>query len=310
MSKRERSSPPEARPSASPGREPNELTRKIRKLEIRSKRLVNELFSGEYHSSFKGRGIEFSHVREYQYGDDVRAIDWNTSAHKNDLYVKQFTEERERTLLLLLDGSGSMLFGSGGRLKKDLAAEASAILAFSAVQNNDKVGLLIFSDRVETYIPPRKGRAHALAILRAIYSVDNTGRKTDIDAALGFIRRTQKRKAIIFLMSDLVGAGYEKGMKLLNTRHDFVVIHLGDRLDMELPRSCLLDLVDPESGERLTIDARSVAALARYSEVSRRDREDLGRQLRRMKVDTVFLETGRSIIGGLNAFFRNRERKL
>ncbi|NTU67747.1 MAG: DUF58 domain-containing protein [Chlorobiaceae bacterium] len=300
----------EPRSGTSAGRETNELTRKIRKLEIRSRRLVNELFSGEYHSSFKGRGIEFSHVREYQYGDDVRSVDWNTSAHKNDLYVKQFTEERERTLLLLLDGSGSMLFGSGGRLKKDIAAEVSAILAFSAVQNNDKVGLLIFTDRVETYIPPRKGRAHALAILRAIYSIDHTGRKTDIDAALGFIRRTQKRKAIIFLMSDLIGAGYDKGMKLLNVRHDFVVIHLGDRLDMELPLSCLLDLVDPESGERLTIDARSLLTLARYSAAARRDRDDLRQQLRRMKVDTVFLETDRSIIGGLNAFFRNRERKV
>ncbi|NTV02367.1 MAG: DUF58 domain-containing protein [Chlorobiaceae bacterium] len=310
MAQRERSIHGELRPGAPPGREPNELTRKIRKLEIRSRRLVNELFSGEYHSSFKGRGIEFSHVREYQYGDDVRAVDWNTSAHKNDLYVKQFTEERERTLLLLLDGSGSMLFGSGTRLKKDLAAEVSAILAFSAVQNNDKVGLLIFTDRVETYIPPRKGRAHALAILRAIYSVDHTGRKTDIDAALGFIRRTQKRKAIIFLMSDLIGSGYDKGMKLLNARHDFVVVHLGDRLDMELPRSCLLDLVDPESGERLTIDARSLVMLSRYSSAARRDREDLRKQLRRMKVDTVFLETDRSIIGGLNAFFRNRERKV
>ena len=300
----------QARPGVFPGRETNELTRKIRKLEIRSRRLVNELFSGEYHSSFKGRGIEFSHVREYQYGDDVRAVDWNTSAHKNDLYVKQFTEERERTMLLVLDGSGSMLFGSGGRLKKDLAAEVSAILAFSAVQNNDKVGLLIFSDRVETYIPPRKGRAHALAILKAIYSVGHAGRRTDIDAALGFIRRTQKRKAIIFLLSDLVGIGYEKGMKLLNARHDFVVIHLGDRLDLDLPRSCLLDLVDPESGERLTVDARSRVLLSRYAAVTRRDREDLRQQLRRMKVDTVLLETGRSIISGLNTFFRNRERKI
>lgn len=310
MSQREQVIRGDRRPGPSPGKEPSELTRKIRKLEIRSRRLVNELFSGEYHSSFKGRGIEFSHVREYQYGDDVRAVDWNTSAHKNGLYVKLFTEERERTLLLLLDGSGSMLFGSGARLKKDLAAEVSAILAFSAVQNNDKVGLLIFTDRVETFIPPRKGRAHALAILREIYSLDNSSRKTDIDSALGFIRRTQKRKAIVFLLTDLIGTGYERGMKLLNTRHDFVMIHLGDPLDMDLPRSCLLDLVDPESGERVTVDARSGLLLDRYAAAGRRDREDLRQQLRRMKVDTVFLDTGRSIIGGLNAFFRNRERKV
>jgi uncharacterized protein (DUF58 family) len=309
MRRRKNAMPEASRSGSTPDREPNELTRKIRKLEIRSRRLVNELFSGEYHSTFKGRGIEFSHVREYQYGDDVRAVDWNTSAHKNGLYVKLFAEERERTMLLLLDGSGSMLFGSGARLKKDLAAEVSAILAFSAVQNNDKVGLLIFTDRVETYIPPRKGRAHALAILREIYSLDHSGR-TDIDAALSFIRRTQRRKAIIFLLSDLIGTKYERGMRLLNARHDFVVVHLGDPLDSELPRSCMLDLVDPESGDRMTVDARSRVLLSRYAAAARRDRDDLRQQLRRMKVDTVFLDTGRSIIGGLNAFFRNRERKV
>jgi uncharacterized protein (DUF58 family) len=289
--------------------DPKELSRRVRKLEIRSRRLVNELFSGEYHSSFKGRGIEFSHVREYQYGDDVRTIDWNTSAHKNDLYVKMFTEERERTMMLVLDGSGSMLFGSG-RLKKELAAEVSAILAFSAVQNNDKVGLLVFSDRVETYIPPRKGRAHSLVILNEIFSVRQCGRKTDIDAALSFIRRTQKRKTIVFLLTDLLGSGYERGMKLLNMRHEFVLIHLGDPLDTALPRSGLLDLVDPESGERITVDAMSRGFLASYTSARQREREELRRQLSRMKVDAVFLDTGQSIIGGLNAFFRQRERKV
>ncbi|NTW53033.1 MAG: DUF58 domain-containing protein [Chlorobiaceae bacterium] len=289
--------------------DPKEMSRRVRKLEIKSRRLVNELFSGEYHSSFKGRGIEFSHVREYQYGDDVRTIDWNTSAHKDDLYVKMFTEERERTMMLVLDGSGSMLFGSD-LLKKDLAAEVSAILAFSAVQNNDKVGLLVFSDRVETYIPPRKGRAHALVILNEIFSVRQSGRKTDIDAALSFVRRTQKRKTIVFLLTDLLGSGYEQGMKLLNMRHEFVLIHLGDPLDLQLPRSALLDLVDPESGERITVDTRSRGLVARYAASRQHEREELRRELRRMKVDAVFLDTGQSIIGGLNAFFRQRERKI
>ncbi|AOS84680.1 hypothetical protein BIU88_11385 [Chlorobaculum limnaeum] len=289
--------------------DPRELSAMVRKLEIRSRRLVNELFSGEYHSSFKGRGIEFSQVREYQYGDDVRTVDWNTSAHKNDLYVKMFTEERERILMLVLDGSGSMLFGSG-RLKKELAAEVSAILAFSAVQNNDMVGLLVFTDKVETYIPPRKGRAHALVILNEIFSLRQCGRKTDIDAALSFIRRTQKRKAIIFLLTDLLGSEYERGMKLLNIRHDFVLIHIGDPLDREFPRAGLLDLVDPETGERMTIDAGSRAFLARYATERQREREAVQRQLSRMKVDAVFLDTGKSIIGGLNAFFRHRERRV
>jgi uncharacterized protein (DUF58 family) len=288
--------------------DPGELAAMVRKLEIRSRRLVNEMFSGEYHSSFKGRGIEFSQVREYQYGDDVRTIDWNTSAHKNDLYVKMFTEERERILMLVLDGSGSMLFGSG-RLKKELAAEVSAILAFSAVQNNDMVGLLVFTDKVETYIPPRKGRAHALVILNEIFSLRQCGRKTDIDAALSFLRRTQKRKSIIFLLTDLLGSEYERGMKLLNVRHEFVLIHIGDPLDHELPRSGLLDLVDPESGERMTVDAGSRVFLSRYANHRREEREALQRQLSRMKVDAVFLDTGKSIIGGLNAFFRHRERR-
>ncbi|NTU52358.1 MAG: DUF58 domain-containing protein [Chlorobiaceae bacterium] len=289
--------------------DPRELATRVRKLEIRSRRLVNELFSGEYHSSFKGRGIEFSQVREYQYGDDVRTIDWNTSAHKNDLYVKMFTEERERIMILVLDGSGSMLFGSH-RLKKELAAEVAAILAFSAVQNNDMVGLLVFSDKVETYIPPRKGRAHALAILNVIFSLNQCGRKTDINEALSFIRQTQKRKAIVFLLTDLLGSDYERGMKMLNMRHEFVLIHIGDPLDSRLPGSALLDLVDPESDERITIDAGSRALLARYVSARSEEREVLLRQLSRMKIDTVFLDTGKSIICGLNAFFRHRERKI
>ena len=192
-----------------------DLARTIRRIEIRSKRLVNELFSGEYHSSFKGRGIEFSNVREYSWGDDVRAIDWNTSARKNDLYVKIFTEERERTLLLVLDGSGSMLFGSRQRTKKELASEVCAVLAFSAITNNDKVGLLIFTDRVEKYIPPRKGRSHVLVILEEIIGFKPLSRRTDIDAAMRFIRSTRKRQAIIFLLTDLVDEHYEKAMKIL-----------------------------------------------------------------------------------------------
>jgi uncharacterized protein (DUF58 family) len=289
---------------------PNDLPRLIRKLEIRSRRLVDELFSGEYHSSFKGRGIEFSNVREYQYGDDVRSVDWNTSAHKNGLYVKLFTEERERTLLLVLDGSGSMLFGSRRQLKKDLAAELCSVLAFSAIQNNDKVGLLIFTDRIERFIPPRKGRKHVLVILREIFSFSHAGKATDFDAALSFIRRTQKRKAIIFLLTDLVGTGYERGMKLLNGRHDFVLVHLGDPLDTALPLSCLIDLADPETGERITVDAASRRVATRYESARTEEREALRRQLRRMKVDGVFLDTNRSFISELNTFFRYRERKV
>ena len=287
-----------------------ELAWTIRHIEIRSKRLVNELFSGEYHSSFKGCGIEFSNVREYSWGDDVRTIDWNTSARKNDLYVKLFTEERERTLLLVIDGSGSMLFGSRQRTKKELAAEVCAVLAFSAIMNNDKVGLLIFSDRVEKFIPPRKGRSHVLVILEEIISLNSQSRGTDIGAALNFIRSTQRRQAIVFLLTDLVDERYEKAMKILNAKHDFVLIHLSDPLDREFPRTGMLHLHDLETGGKTIVDAAGGKALERYRISRREQREALKKQLSSLKIDTVYLETNRSIIGSLNRFFRYREKKI
>ncbi len=286
-----------------------ELQKIIRRVEIRSKRMASELFSGEYHSSFKGKGIEFSHVREYQYGDDVRSIDWNTSARKHELYVKLFTEERERTLLLVVDGSASMLFGSQERSKKRLALEVGAVLAFSAIQNNDKVGLLVFTDRIETFIAPRKGRQHVLVILDELFRMETRSRQTDINAALSFIRYALRRQAIIFLLTDLVDSDYEKGMKQLNTRHDFVLVHISDPLDKALPLSALLDLEEPETGLRLTLDAGSRRHIARYRQEQARQLEELRLRLRRMRIDTIFLDTDRSFIGDLNSFFRYRERK-
>jgi uncharacterized protein (DUF58 family) len=287
-----------------------ELQKIIRRVEIRSKRMASELFSGEYHSSFKGKGIEFSNVREYQYGDDVRSIDWNTSARKHELYVKLFTEERERSLLLVVDASASMLFGSRKQSKKNLALEVSAVLAFSALQNNDKVGLLVFTDRVETYIPPRKGRHHVLVILEELVRLKPRSRTTNIGAALSFIRYTRKRQEIIFLLTDLVDSDYEKGMKLLNTRHDFILVHISDPLDKALPLSSLLDLEEPETGLRLTLDGGSRREIERYRCEQSKQHEELRQRLRRMRIDSVFLDTGRSFIGDLNSFFRHREQKV
>jgi uncharacterized protein (DUF58 family) len=287
-----------------------ELQKIIRRVEIRSKRMASDLFSGEYHSSFKGKGIEFSNVREYQYGDDVRAIDWNTSARKHELYVKLFTEERERTLLLVVDGSASMQFGSRERSKKELALELSAVLAFSAIQNNDKVGLLIFTDRVETFIAPRKVRQHVLVILEELFRFEPQSRKTDINAALTFIRYALRRHAIIFLLTDLVDSDYEKGMKLLNNRHDFVLVHMSDPLDKALPLSGLLDLEEPETGLRITLDGGSPRQIDRYRREQSMQHEELRQRLRRMRIDSVFLDTDRSFIGELNSFFRYRERKV
>ncbi len=287
-----------------------ELQHIIRRVEIRSRRMASELFSGEYHSSFKGKGVEFSNVREYQYGDDVRSIDWNTSARKHELYVKIFTEERERSLLLVVDASASMLFGSREHSKKDLALEVSAVLAFSALQNNDKVGLLVFTDRVETYIPPRKGRHHVLIIIEELFRMKPQGRTTNINAALSFIRYTRRRQEIIFLLTDLVDSDYEKGMKLLNTRHDFILVHISDPLDKALPLTGLLDLEDPETGQRLTVDAASRQEIVRYGHEQSRQYEELRLRLRRMRIDSVFLDTDRSFIGDLNSFFRYRERRV
>ena len=287
-----------------------DLARTIRRIEIRSKRLVNELFSGEYHSSFKGRGIEFSHVREYSWGDDVRTIDWNTSARKNDLYVKLFTEERERTLMLVLDGSGSMFFGSRQRTRKELAAEVAAVLAFSAIMNNDKVGLLIFSDQVEKFIPPRKGRSHVLVILEEIISFVPQSRGTDINAALSFIRSIQKKKAIVFLITDLLGEQYERVMKVLNARHDFVVVHLGDPLDIEIPPSGILVFRDPETDEKIVFDATGRRALKQYRTIRQAQRESMAKKLGNLRIDTIYLQTNLSIIGALNRFFRYREKRV
>ncbi len=287
-----------------------ELQHTIRRVEIRSKRMASELFSGEYHSSFKGKGIEFSNVREYQYGDDVRSIDWNTSARKNELYVKLFTEERERSLLLVVDASASMLFGSRERSKKSLAIEVCAVLGFSALQNNDKVGLLVFTDQIETYIPPRKGRHHLLTIFEELIRLKPKSRTTNINAVLSFIRYTRKRQEIIFLLTDLVDNDYEKGMKQLNTRHDFILVHISDPLDKALPLSALLDLRDPETGQRLTIDAASTRTIARYRQKQLLQHDDLRQRLRRMRIDSIFLDTDRSFIGDLNSFFRYRERKV
>jgi uncharacterized protein (DUF58 family) len=287
-----------------------ELQNIIRRVEIRSKRMASELFSGEYHSSFKGKGIEFSNVREYQYGDDVRSIDWNTSARKHELYVKLFTEERERSLLLVVDASASMLFGSREHSKKEVALEVSAVLAFSALQNNDKVGLLVFTDRVETYIPPRKGRHHVLVILEELIRMKPGNSTTNINAALSFIRYTRQRQEIIFLLTDLVDSDYEKGMKLLNTRHDFILVHISDPLDKALPLSSLLDIEEPETGMRLTLDGGSRREIEHYRSVQCKHYEELRHRLRRMRIDSLFLDTDRSFIGDLNSFFQHRERKV
>lgn len=287
-----------------------ELQRRMRRVEIRSRRKAWELFSGEYHSSFKGKGIEFSHVREYHYGDDVRSIDWNTSARNQDLYVKLFTEERERSLLLMVDGSASMFFGSNQQSKKELAFELAAVLAFSALDNNDKVGLLIFTDTVELFLPPRKGRRHVLLLLDKLYRHKSQSKKTNINEALSYLRYRLRRQEIVFLMTDLIDSNYERGMKQLNHRHDFILVYLRDRLDREIPTSALLQVADLESGEDCLVDFSTVEQSERYRVYQERAFDELRQRLRRMRIDAIYLETDRSFIGELNTFFRYREQKV
>src|SRR5512135_2255316 len=228
--------------------ETKELLKKVRQLEIRTRGMVNQVFSGEYHSVFKGRGMEFSEVREYQFGDEIRTIDWNVTARLDHPYVKVFEEERELTVILLVDMSGSQFFGSQTSLKRDIAVELSAILAFSAMKNNDKVGAILFTDQVEKVIPPRKGQTHALRIVRELLSFEPTSTRTNLQSALQYLNHLQKRRAIVFLISDFMDSGYEAALRIVGRRHDLVGIVLLDPREQELPQVGLLTLRDAETG--------------------------------------------------------------
>lgn len=225
-----------------------ELLRKVRKLEIKTRRLSDQLFSGEYHSSFKGRGMAFSEVRRYQYGDDIRAIDWNVTARKRETFIKVFEEERELTLMLLVDVSGSGAFGSRTQQKREMMTEICATLAFSALTNNDKVGLLLFSDHVEKFIPPVKGRQNVLRIIRDLVEHENTGQKTNIEVALQYLNGILKKKAIVFLLSDFLDEDYEKSVRITAKKHDLTGIRVFDSMDEKLPNLGLIPASDPESG--------------------------------------------------------------
>ena len=231
-----------------------EILKQVRQIEIKTKGLVNQVFSGEYHSVFKGRGMEFSEVREYNVGDDIRNIDWNVTARFGHPYIKIFEEERELTVMLLVDLSGSLLFGSLEKTKQQIAAELSAILAFSAMKNNDKVGLILFSDRIERFVPPRKGRTHVLRIIREVLSFEPEGKETNIKAALEYMNNAIKKRSIVFLISDFMDTGYEKILRIVGRKHDFIGIVLSDERELNLPDVGLIKLQDAESGEERYID--------------------------------------------------------
>ena len=241
-----------------------ELLKKVRKIEIKTRRLSDHIFSGEYHSSFKGRGMTFSEVRQYQFGDDIRSIDWNVTARYNEPYVKVFEEERELTMMLVVDISGSESFGTTQQFKRDILTEISATLAFSAIQNNDKVGLLLFSDEIELFIPPKKGKTHVLRIIRELIEFQPKSKKTDLTQALKYFSNVMKKKAIVFVLSDFIDKGYDNALKIVGKKHDVTGIRVYDKLETELPKLGMVPMRDAENGEIVLVNTNSKTVRNNY----------------------------------------------
>lgn len=289
--------------------ETTELLKKVRKIEIRTKGLVNQIFSGEYHSVFKGRGMAFSEVREYQFGDDIRLIDWNVSARFNHPYVKVFEEERELTVMLLVDVSGSGEFGTVQQMKNEIAAELCAVLAFSAIQNNDKVGVIFFSDIVEKFIPPKKGRTHILRIIREMLDFKPMHRQTDIAEGLRYLTSAIKKRSIAFLISDFLSHGYDDALKIAAKKHDLIAVHLYDPRECELPSSGLMRVIDAETEESIWIDTSNSRIRSDYSRWWNEREENRRRLFRHSGVDAIDIRTDESYIQPLVSFFRIREQR-
>jgi uncharacterized protein (DUF58 family) len=289
---------------------PKEILKKIRRIQIYTGRAVNDILAGQYRSVFKGRGMEFSEVREYQAGDDVRFIDWNVTARMGRPFIKQFSEEREMTVMLLVDASGSGRFGSSEQTKNDIAAEIAALIAFSAIRNNDKVGLIIFTDRVEKFVAPKKGRSHVLRVIREILYFEPTGKKTDISSAVEYLMRITTRRTVSFLISDFIAEGYEKKLRAANCRHDLIALRIADPRELKLPNVGLVELEDPETGERIMVNTRSDSLRKKFEKLSARRREEQKKMFRSMNVDSVDIRTDSSYVEPLVRFFRMRERRL
>ena len=288
---------------------PPDVLRQVRLIDLRTRGLVNSLFAGEYRSVFKGQGMEFSEVREYQAGDEVRNIDWNVTARMGRPYVKRYIEERELTVMLVVDLSGSERFGTRRRFKSDVAAEVAAVLAMSATRNNDRVGTLFFTDRVEHVVPPRKGRRHALRVLRDLLVFRPEGTGTDLHAALEYVSKMLGHSAIVFVISDFLGADVERPLKLLSQRHDVIAVTLEDPAEVVLPDVGIARLVDPETGATLDVDTSDPALRSAYERQVEADRDSRRQVFRRLAIDEVAIRTETPIIEPLLRFFRNRETR-
>jgi len=290
----------------------SDLIKKIRRLEIRTRRLVNDSYAGDYHSIFKGRGMEFDEVRPYQVGDEIRTIDWNVTARTGEPHVKRYVEERELTVMLVVDASASENFGSVSRFKRELAAELTAVLSFAATTNNDKVGLLIFTDVIELYIPPRKGRRHVLRIIRELLAFEPQRSGTDIKMALEKVNQMLKRRSIIFIVSDFLAdpESYRKAMSITNRRHDVIAVDLHDPLESEIKGVGLIALEDPETGEIVWVDTNSKAWQQAYGANVRRLEDGKSHVFRQAKVDHIDIGTNEDYTVPLTSFFRERARRI
>lgn len=288
---------------------PREIFKQVRQIHLRTSRLVDDVLAGAYHSTFKGHGMEFEEVREYSPGDDVRAIDWNVTARRGQPYIKRYVEERELTVMLLVDLSASGLFGSVAKLKTEIATELCAVLALSAIRNHDKVGLLLFTDRIEKFLPPQKGKHHVLRVIREVLYFQPQGRRTDIGQALEYLHRVSHRRTVSFLVSDFLATGYEKPLRLAHRRHDIIPISITDRREASLPRVGFLALQDLETGEHVLVDTTSAAVRAAYQR--RRSTAATQRQqlFQALGMDMVEIQTDAPYMPPLIRFFRKRERR-
>jgi len=289
---------------------PREILKKVKRIEITTRGLVNEVFSGEYHSVFKGRGMEFAEVREYQMGDDIRNIDWNVTARSGSPFVKIFDEERELTVMLLVDVSSSGNFGTTTQMKGEIAAELCAVLAFSAIKNNDKVGLIIFSDKIEKFIPPRKGKQHVLRVIREILFFKPEDSQTDLNVALEYLSRVIKRRSIVFLVSDFLTENYEKSLQVANRKHDIIAINIIDPREVELPNIGFIEMEDAETGETVIVDTSNPAIRGSFYNESKDERDKREKFFKSIGVDNINIKTDRSYVEPITRFFKMRARRM
>ncbi|MBZ0198317.1 MAG: DUF58 domain-containing protein [Ignavibacteriaceae bacterium] len=286
-----------------------EILKQVRQIELRTRGLVNHVFSGEYHSVFKGRGMEFSEVREYQFGDDIRNIDWNVTARFGHPFIKIFEEERELTVMLLIDLSGSLIFGSVEKTKQQVAAEISAILAFSAMKNNDKVGMILFTDKIEKFVPPRKGKTHVLRIIRDVLSFEPAGKTTNIKGALEYLNNAIKKRSIVFLLSDFMDDGYSRILRIIGKKHDLVGVVLNDEREEKLPRIGLVKFIDAETGNQRWIDTSDSRVQRQLRKIKNEKLEKRKSLFVSSRLDSIEVQTGQDYVKPLVQFFKMREKR-